>query len=210
MSLKRTIEPTLEPVTVGEQKLHMRIDHSEEDGLIRNYIVAARRSAEAFLQRQLMPATWRLKLDGFPGSCWQARYDPHVLEQSLALPAGAIVLPMPPLRTISSITYVDTAGATQTMSSALYTVDTDSDPGMVYPIYAGSWPDTRDVRQAVTITFTAGYDNVAAIPENIRAGIRMMAAHLYENREATSEAVLNQVPLGVKHLWWQGRNLSIL
>jgi len=164
-SVVKTVEPTSEPVTLTEAKAHCRIDTTADDTLVSSLITAARLWCESRLGQQIMPATYRCKIDGF---C-----------------SHAVELPYPPLTTVSSITYVDTAGTTQTLSSALYTVDTDSKPGRISPVYAEVWPLTRDQLQAVTITYTAGYASAAAVPQVIKQAILLLVGHWYENREAS-------------------------
>jgi len=46
---------------------------------------------------------------------------------------------------------------------------------------------------------------VGEIPEGIRAGIKLLVGHLYENREATTELALRKVPLAVETLLWQNK-----
>jgi uncharacterized phiE125 gp8 family phage protein len=145
------------------------------------------------LGRALVQQTLVLRLDRFPSSAC----DP-------------ILLPCPPLRSVSSVQYVDEAGATQTMDSADYLVDTASTPGRLTPAYAGRWPTTRRQMNAVTITYVAGYAPVESgsptdwtgnVPAPVKAAARLLLAHLYENREATTPLPnLRELPLGVQSL----------
>jgi uncharacterized phiE125 gp8 family phage protein len=114
MPLSLVTSATAEPVTRQQFKAHARITRDDEDGVIDGYLLAARRYVETALRRQLVNATWRLTLDCFP---------------------ACIDVPLPPLSSVSSITYVDTDGATQTLNSSLYRVDTYSQPGRITPAY---------------------------------------------------------------------------
>src|SRR3990172_9167653 len=71
-------------------------------------------------------------------------------------------LQKPKLQSITSITYIDTAGATQTWTSTLYEADIKSDIGKVRPVSGESYPSTDDIYNAVTIKFKAGYGDAAA------------------------------------------------
>lgn len=123
------------------------------------------------LGRQLITSTLQVTYDRFP--C-----------------AGetGLVVPLPPLAAVSAVTYVDTAGATQTWASSNYTVVNEQRlPSRVVLAYGASWPSTRDVPQAVTITYTAGYgDDAADVPAALRQAGLLMIGDLYENREAQS------------------------
>lgn len=186
-AITQTVAPTAEPVTLAEAKAHCRIDMTADDTLVGSLIVAAREWVESRLGQQLMPATWRLKLDCFPA--WEME------------------LPRPPLTAVSSIGYVDSAGSTQTLSSTLYRVDTDSLPSRVTPAYGQVWPATRGQTHDVTVTYTAGYASASAVPQTIKQAILLLVSHWYENREASGETKLQDIPLGVESLLmsqWHG------
>ena len=118
----------------------------------------------------------------------------------------AIVLPKPPLQSVVHIKYTDQDGVLQTWADTNYTVDTDSEEGMVYPVYNGSWPsDVRDVERAVNIQYVAGYadsgasprDLADSVPQGIKHAIMMLVGHMYENRESTSQQMtITDVPMG--------------
>lgn len=191
MGLSITTKPTEEPVSVSEIRAHLRIDDASEDALIQAYIIAARQYAEAFLSRQLVTATYQLTLDLFP--------------------SAAIVLPYAaPLQSISSVTYVDLDGASQTLASSVYTADTKAEQGRIVLAYNQSWPSTRTQLDAATINYVCGYGSPSQVPQMIRQAIRMMVGTLYENREgATAGPSIQQVPFGslpaVDSLLWPYR-----
>ena len=62
-----------------------------------------------------------------------------------------------PLIEVTQIQYVDTSGDTQTLGTSVYTVDTDSVPGIVYLAYNQSWPSLRDIPKNVTVSYRCGY-----------------------------------------------------
>jgi uncharacterized phiE125 gp8 family phage protein len=172
--------PVSEPVTLAQQKVHARIARDDEDSLVNGYLRAARLYAETFQRRQLLTATWRLTLDAFP---------------------ACITLPLPPLQTVDSITYVDADGATQTLAPAAYLVDSSREPGRIVPAYGQCWPRTRCQPNAVSVTFTAGYGALPTdVPETTRQAIKLLAGHYYENRESATAQSLSDIPLGVESL----------
>ena len=50
MSLTLITAPALEPITLSEAKLHLRVEHSVDDTLISVFITAARERASSAIQ----------------------------------------------------------------------------------------------------------------------------------------------------------------
>jgi uncharacterized phiE125 gp8 family phage protein len=112
-----------------------------------------------------------------------------------------IVVPRPPLASVTSITYVDGAGATQTLSLSVYTVDTSEEPGRIRLAYGQSWPSIRDQRAAVTVRYVCGYGGPGSVPEAAKAALKLYVGHLYENREvAITGTIITQVPMAFRSL----------
>jgi uncharacterized phiE125 gp8 family phage protein len=183
-SLKQTVAPASEPLTLVEAKAHLRVDSSAEDDLITSLIEAARRMAEAYTQRQLVTATYTLTLDDFPDSY------------------GDICLPRTPLGSVSSIAYTDVAGDSQTLATTVYEVIDDDVSASVVLKPGQRWPSVQvDKRHAVVVTFTAGYGSSGSdVPESARAAMLLIVGNLYENREAATERSMSSLPMGVKAL----------
>lgn len=165
MSLVLLTAPTEEPLSLTDAKLHLRIDDSTaEDALVTTLIQASRDYVERQTGRALLPQQWAYTLDSFP--C-------------------VIRIRRAPLISIDSITYVDPNGATQTLASDQYEVDLVSPFGEIRPAYGVVWPYTRVQRNAVTVTFTAGYADAESVPSGLRAAMLLMLGELYMNREAS-------------------------
>lgn len=139
MGLLQTIAPYAEPMDVAEAIAHCHDDPGEQDDHYRASIAAARAYCETYTGRQLVTATWRLTLDCLPE------------EGEIRLPRGA------PVVSVSGITYVDTASATQTLSTSLYDVLTDREPGVIVQGYLDTWPTVRGQANDVAITYVAGH-----------------------------------------------------
>lgn len=205
-SVKRTTDATLEPVTRAQAKLHCRIDDdTPDDTLVDDLIARATAKVESDLRRQLVQATYTLKLDAFPdyGLChyWDAE--------------GSIRPPMPPLAAVSSITYVDTDGATATLATTVYGADTNVEPGRIHLLYNQTWPSTRDVKNAVTVVYTAGFSTTASgVPQEYKGPILMLVGHWYEDgRQAASAgtpgSMTREVPLGYNDLIYSLRVMEV-
>ena len=175
--------PAQEPLTLEEAKRFLRITSSAEDDVVAALVAAARKRIERGTELALITQTVEVKLDGFWDSC-------------------AIELPMPPLQEVVSVQYLDGAGALQTLSADTYKVSTHRRPGRVWLASGKSWPTTKDEREAVTITFKAGFGDTAAdVPPNLIHAMRMLCAHYDRNREAVLAGEAPQiVPEGVETL----------
>ena len=190
MSLVQTVAPSVEPVTTTDQKNWMRVDGSTEDTLIGNLSAASRAWFEMSTGRQCITATWVYKLSTFP--------------------VGDLVLPVSPLQSVTSITYVDTDGATQTWSNSEYTVDTASDIGRVRPNYDIDYPSVRGYIGDVTVTFVAGYGDASSdVPDGALTAIKVLASNWFENRESNAAIKLHEVPMALQTLVWQFKDGSI-
>ncbi len=155
--LHRITTETELPVTLREVKQHLRVEFRDDDFLIFSYMRAA-------FERLDGP-------DGYLGRCLR----PQVWQLDLGSLDGEITLPLPPCQAVSSITYIDTTGASQTLPPDSYRVSGIGGTARIAPV--ASWPSTN----SASITFTAGYTRT---PEPIIAAIMLRVAHLYEHRES--------------------------
>lgn len=176
--------PAGEPVTVEEARAHCRIDGNQDDELLYMLTRTAREYAEAYTGRSFVSTTWELRVDQFP---------------------LYFQLPKAPLSSVTSITYIDIEGNTQTLSAGLYQVVADAgpfaQPGKIFQAYNATWPSSRGHIDDVRIRYVAGYGAATDVPMAIKAAIKLMTAHLYENREATlTGTIVTEYPLGFSAL----------
>lgn len=167
--------PAIEPVTVEEAKAHCRISVNDEDALLTRLIKVGRSMVEERTQRALITQTWDAKYDAWP---------------CVGL-GGAFELPLAPLQSVTSITYVDTDGTTQTWDSASYQVSAPSGPiadrGRVALAYGYYFPVLRTLTlDAVRIRFVCGYGTAASsVPEDLRTAILFLVHEMYDRRAET-------------------------
>lgn len=176
MALTVSTAATTLPVTLQEVKLHCRIDGSTEDTILWDLLKAATNIVQQRADRTLVTQTWKLTIDGFPSN-------------------NEILLPRPPVVSVSSLKYYDSGGTQQTWSSSNYTVDTLNTPAKIVPAYSVVWPTTRDIINAVEVIYVAGYGNPPSVPAELKAAIRMLVAHWYETREPINVGnIVNPIP----------------
>lgn len=166
--------PAVEPLTAAEAKLHLRVDHADEDALITRLITAARQYVENLCSRTLIDTVYYLHLDEFP---------------------DVIEFPRAPLDSVVALTYYDTAGSNQTLTATTdYVVNEEAVPPRCFPAYGKSWPATYAIEQAVRVEFKAGYGTAGSdVPEAIRQALLMLIGHWYEHRESVTVGVVSSV-----------------
>lgn len=168
------------PVSLAEAKLHLKVDIADEDALIEALIEAATASCRAFTGLELVEQTWRLRLDAAPGP--------------------ALILPRPPLVSVTSVIAYDDADLPTTLSASAYLVDKDSIPARLVLRRGAAWPTIGRVANGLEVTFVAGFGPAAKdVPAPLRQGILMLAAHHFERREPGPGG--GALPAPVAALW---------
>jgi uncharacterized phiE125 gp8 family phage protein len=196
---------TDEPIRLDEAKLHVRrTDIEDDDEYFDTFLIpAVRARAEQQTGRQLLTATWDWVLDRFPCDATEA-----------------LIVPKAPLQHVSSISYIDSDGATQTWSSSNYLVDapgavtvatdvykvlgTTVTRGRITPAYGLTWPTTRSQMNAVTIRFLAGYGTASDVPYQLKRAMLLDLGTLFENREdmvVGQGYVISPFPYGAESIY---------
>lgn len=174
--------PTEEPLSESEAKAHLRVSATDEDGLIGDYVAAARSWCEEYTGRRFVTQTWDAHF-----ACWPTD--------------GVFELPLPPLQSVTSIKYTNEGVAEATLSASVYEVITQVEPGRVILAANQSWPSgSLDVGLPVVVRFVCGYGLSVATPAGVRQAIRWLVGHMNENREAVSTLNVPPVvlPMGVR------------
>lgn len=129
--------PPVEPITYLELEAQIRATlDTVEYPLVNAMISAARQQAENITRRALITQTWEVSLDRFP--------------------CGKIILPFPPIQSVTSVTYLDGDGVSTVLDPALYTLETD-EPAYLLPVWGQSWPTARNYPGSVKIVIVCGY-----------------------------------------------------
>lgn len=173
--LKKTTPPTTYPVTLAQAKSQSRIptDRDGENSMIEDIdIPAATAYCEHETHRQFITAIFTMTLDEFP---------------------DVIYLPRPPGATVTSVAYVDTAGADQTLVYGTdYSTDFTTLVSTIVPFHNTTWPSTRAQKAAVTVIYTAGFGAAAAVPAELKKAILLATDDYFYHRTHQTELRLNE------------------
>ena len=134
------------------------------DPYLRALITGARQYAEQELRRYLITQTVDAYFHEFP----------HEHDRRFFLP---------PLSSVTGITYVDIDGATQTLATSQYLVDAVSRPARIEPAYGVVWPSSREQMNAVKVRFVAGYGAAPDVPECIKLWMKIRIKTLWDQRD---------------------------
>jgi uncharacterized phiE125 gp8 family phage protein len=158
--------PASTPISTAEVKAQCRIDDSDSDTLLTSLIASAVSYLDGWsgiLGRCLVSQTWRQDYDDFR---WCMR------------------LPLFPVASITSVKYLDTSAAQQTIDAANYTLRNDDRGAYVEFKSTYSFPALNVESAPISITYECG-SAAADVPQAIKLGMLLLVAHWYENREAS-------------------------
>jgi uncharacterized phiE125 gp8 family phage protein len=184
----------VEPITLDQTKIALKISDDFEDTVIETWIAAARAIWEQTTERQTITAEREWTIEGTPRN-------------------RRIEIPRPPLTHVVSVTYDDAAGVSQTIDPAEYRVTlsataTGGSPPALLPIdpycrpgaielLAGSWPTTTALR----VRRLCGYGATPAdMPPVMQAALYLLVGHFYKYREETTSPAVSVIPLGAQML----------
>lgn len=181
--------PAIQPVTLTDAKLHLRVDHDDEDTLIESLIRAATEHLDGWtgvLGRCLVEQVWRQDHDRF---------------------ARQMCIPLGPVIVVQSITWRDPVGQLHTVPSSSYDLRIDEAGNAMVRFDADYvFPANLHESRAVAITFKGGYANnpgppeTSTLPDPLKIAILLLIGHWYQNREAISAAGMASLPFAVEAL----------
>src|ERR1035441_1232289 len=160
--VQTTTPPAVEPVTLAEAKLHLRVMFADDDAMITSLITSARRLCEVRGAIVCVNTVFTMIDDAFPFTTgWFNRQvrqfygqfqggQGAVFPGVLQLNAGVITLPRAPVVSVQSIIYLDGTGVQQTLDLTKYVVTTGA-PGRIAPVFGQIWPVTLPQVAAVSI-----------------------------------------------------------
>jgi len=148
-SLELITAPSEQPITLAEAKKQVEVATAitHHDDHLTRLIKAATQHAETYTHRQLLTAVYEINIDRFPAD------------------SERIDIPLPPLAWDAAnnwVKYYDVDGDQQTLSTDVYKVLDNQEPGQIALKYGQSWPSVYAEAESVTIRFSAGYADTAA------------------------------------------------
>ena len=168
-SIAVTTAPAAEPLTTADAKAHLRVEDADDDALIAANVAAARAHVEARTGTRLYTQTVTMKAENWDD-----------LES----------LPVAPIQSITSVSYVDTGGATQTLSTSYYDARLFGlEPGLALK-FGQSWPPMQD-RSLLTVVAVVGYGAAGTQPPEVIHAMKLIVGDMYEHRETVGAGAVS-------------------
>lgn len=172
-------------VQLADMLAHLNLTAGLDDALVQDKINAAEAWIMQFTGSVFLTQTLVADFDGF---------------------GRHLELPVKPVQSITSITYLDPTLTQQTLATNAYVatpLNSGFDPTYVYPATGTRWPCAARVKGAVTVTLQAGYgSDPTTVPVPFYEAIKLLVAHWYENREAAlvGAGTFGELPLGLPEI----------
>ena len=158
-------------VTLSEAQAYVRIETGEEEAVLAGLVRSASALCESFLNQIIIERPFAVDLPASGAWCQ---------------------LPVSPVRFISMVETVDTAGVATVLPSRAYAIDIDAaGHGWVRLTSAAAGSRLRVSGRAGMAVEQNG------VPEPIRQGVLRLVAHLFSSRDSGGEAP----PAAVTALW---------
>ena len=174
--------PSAEPVTVAELRTRLRLNHTAEDTDLAEFLSAAVEQFEQDCNRPILSTTYRQSLSRWPHD-------------------GIIVLGRGGVTAVSAVKSYAADGSAEDLDADAWLAVLSTPPARVELAMIPVEVLTAGgiVRRPVgCVEFTAGWASAAAVPALVKRGVKLLAAHFYEHREAYREGKLDELPIG----WW--------
>ncbi|MFN7038686.1 MAG: head-tail connector protein [Alphaproteobacteria bacterium] len=145
--------PIMEPITLEEAKLYLRVSNNKEDSLIISLIKATRNLAENYLKVSFLTQEWQAYCIDFV--------------------SGNILLPKGPIQSIESIFTFQNNGKKSLIAPEIYDLNKlDDTLYFKFPI----------INQALYINYTTGCKKISDISEGIKQALKEHIAYIYDGR----------------------------
>ena len=171
--------------------------------MIGELIKVAQNNVEEYTGRAITQQTLQLFLDRLPYYIDEKLREGVYSAPDINYSADYIVLPKPPVASITHVKYYANDNTASTFAASNYFSDVDSTQARVVLKNGVSWPTLTELRQgnAYEVQYVAGYGNSASdVPTPIIQAIKLLTTHLYENRELVTQMSANTIPYTVGQL----------
>lgn len=156
-----TVLAAAEPISIETARDHLMIDGGDAeyfDAKVARCIAAARAHVEAYCGVLFASQTVAIRCDSFDDFA-------HI--------------PVAPVTSITSVAYVDPAGAAQTLSTGVYELRAEGLEAAIVLKSGQAWPSIL-AGSRITVTAVAGY---SAAPANAVAAMLLMVGSLFKEAE---------------------------
>ena len=176
------ITPPEPIVSLAEAKAHVRFSAFDDDPYLDALVAAIidyLDGPKGRLGRALGLQVLEERRHAFPGYS-AGFWDPAMLALPLwCFDGDRLVVQVPPIVGVVSVTYADEAGADQVLPASSFAFDEDR---LEVAHGVGGWPASRYGMNSVRVRYQAGYE---VVPPAIKAAVLLMVGTLYANREAS-------------------------
>jgi uncharacterized phiE125 gp8 family phage protein len=180
--------PAAEPLSLAEAKSFLRVEHADDDALIGSFIVAARSHVEALTRCALLAQSWRLVRDAWPRD-------------------GRLIARIGPLRAVTAARVFDASGHASAVDVGRFVLDVAA--GVIASPAWSLPPPGRDVA-GIELDVEIGFGVTSSeVPEPLRQAVRLLVAHMYDNRGVVAAGGAVLLPAGVAALIAPYRVLSL-
>lgn len=157
--------PLVEPVSLVDAKLHLKVDTDADDTLISNLIVTARQHIETMTQSVLINQTWRIYFD---------RWSPD----------NQMLLPVRPITSVILLKTFSDQDVPSTIDPSHYYADLVSSSPKLILRSSRTWAKPQRVANGIEIEVIAGFGSSASdVPHPLKQAVLILLAHWYENRQ---------------------------
>jgi uncharacterized phiE125 gp8 family phage protein len=155
-----TVAASAEPITLEQARVQCRVEPSDTDfdDDLNQLIKAARSHVETYCGTRFASQTVEIKADGF---------------------VDFVRLPEAPVISITSITYNDTDGSTQTLPTSVYELRADGLETAIVLKTDQSWPSIQSGSR-ITVTAVVGY---TAAPDSVVHAMLIFIAEHFDTKE---------------------------
>jgi uncharacterized phiE125 gp8 family phage protein len=184
--------PKIEPLSYQQAADHLRVDSEDDMVYIESLISVAREHVEGVTGR--VGSTSKFLL--VAGS-WQSLMRDS---RDYLLRIGRS-----PVQSVASVKYyAPGASSLTTMSASDYRLMASAEPASIQKI-GNDWPALDDRPDAVQIEFTAGHTPDNPSPSGYLHAMKMLVAHLYEERKPVAFTSCSEIPYSLQFLIEQQR-----
>lgn len=156
-----TVAASAEPLDTVSAVEHLRAQGAGADSEIARLVSAARAYVENYTGTRLITQTLALRSDDW---------------------ADLENLQVAPVQSITSISYVDTDGATQTLAGSVYDARLYGLAPTIVLKFNQVWP-TIQMGSLITVTAVVGYGAAADVPSDLIHALRLLLGDFYQFRE---------------------------